>query len=112
VRENQAIALETLKVCNMIKNHNLAQSISDAGWSSFVDKLTYKAEWYGKTILRIGTFEPSSKLCSNCGYHNKELTLVVREWTCPSCNAFHDRDINAAINIKKFALQDQNLIGI
>lgn len=112
VRENQAIALETLKVCNMVKNHHLAQSIYDAGWSSFVDKLTYKAEWYGKTILRIGQFEPTSKICSVCGYHNKELTLAVREWSCPNCNTFHDRDINAAINIKKFALQDQNLIGV
>jgi len=112
ISENQAIALETLKVCNMVKNHCLAQSISDAGWSSFVEKLTYKAEWYGKTVLRIGQFEPSSKLCNVCGHHNKELTLAVREWTCPSCNTSHDRDINAAINIKKFALQDQNLIGI
>jgi putative transposase len=112
VRENQAIALETLKVCNMVRNHNLAQFIADAGWSAFVEKLTYKAEWYGKTILRIGTFEPSSKLCSTCGYHNKELTLSVREWTCPSCYTNHDRDINAAINIKKFALQDQNLVVI
>jgi len=110
VRENQAIALETLKVCNMVKNHNLAQAISDAGWGSFVTKLEYKAEWYGKTILRIGTFEPSSKLCSTCGYHNKELTLAVRDWTCPDCKTIHDRDINAATNIKKFALQDQNLI--
>jgi len=112
VRENQAIALETLKVCNMIKNRHLAQSISDAGWSSFVDKLTYKAEWFGKTVLRIGQFEPSSKICSNCGHHNKELTLAVREWLCPECGANHDRDINAAINIKKFALQDQNLVVI
>lgn len=112
VRENQAIALETLKVCNMVKNHCLAQSISDAGWSSFVDKLTYKAEWYGKTILRIGQFEPSSKICNVCGYHNNELTLAIREWTCPSCNTCHDRDVNAAINIKKFSLQDQNLVGV
>jgi len=112
VRENQAIALETLNVQGMIKNHCLAQSIADAGWSSFVNKLTYKAEWYGKTILRIGQFKPSSKLCNVCGYHNKELTLTVREWKCPECGAFHDRDINAAINIKKFSLQDQNLIGI
>jgi putative transposase len=112
VRENQAIALETLKVCNMIKTHCLAQSISDAGWSAFVKKLEYKAEWYGKTILRIGRFEPSSKLCNVCGYHNKELTLAVREWTCPSCNTSHDRDVNAAINIKKFSLQDQNLVGV
>lgn len=112
VCENQAIALETLNVQGMIKNHCLAQSISDAGWYSFTRMLEYKAEWYGKTILRIGTFKPSSKLCSTCGYHNKDLTLAVREWTCPSCNTFHDRDVNAAINIKKFALQDQNLIGI
>jgi putative transposase len=112
VCENQAIALETLKVCNMIKNHCLAQSISDAGWSSFVTKLEYKAEWSGKTILRIGTFAPSSKLCSVCGYHNSNLTLAVREWQCPTCNTLHDRDINAAINIKKFALIDQNLIGL
>lgn len=112
VCENQAIALETLKVCNMIKNHCLAQSISDAGWSSFVEKLNYKAEWSGKTILRIGTFEPSSKLCSVCGYYNHDLTLKIREWMCPDCGTNHDRDINAAINIKKFALIDQNLIGI
>jgi putative transposase len=111
VCENQAIALETLKVCNMIKNHRLAQSISDAGWSSFVTKLEYKAEWAGKTILRIGTFEPSSKLCSVCGYYNHDLTLKIREWECPDCHTLHDRDINAAINIKKFALQSQNLIS-
>lgn len=112
VRENQAIALETLKVCNMVKNHCLAQAISDAGWASFVTKLEYKAEWAGKTILRIGTFAPSSKLCNVCGYHNSNLTLAVREWICPDCKTKHDRDINAAINIKKFALIDQNLIGV
>lgn len=112
VCENQAIALETLKVCNMVKNSRLAQSISDAGWSAFVAKLTYKAEWYGKTILRIGTFEPSSKICSVCGYYNKELTLAIREWQCPECNTIHDRDINAANNIKKLSLQDQNLVTI
>jgi putative transposase len=110
--ENQAIALETLNVDGMIKNHHLAQSISDASWSSFVTKLQYKAEWSGKTILRIGRFQPSSKLCNNCGYYNRDLTLKVREWFCPECNTFHDRDVNAAINIKKFALIDQNLITI
>jgi putative transposase len=112
ISENQAIALETLNVKGMVKNHCLAQSISDASWSSFVTKLEYKAEWLGKTILRIGRFEPSSKLCNVCGYHNSNLTLDVREWTCPVCKTKHDRDINAAINIKKFSLQDQNLIVI
>ena len=112
VSENQAIALETLNVKGMVKNHCLAQSISDAGWSSFVTKLEYKAEWLGKTILRIGRFEPSSKLCSVCGYRNSALTLAMREWICPTCNTLHDRDINAAINVKKFSLIDQNLISI
>jgi len=112
VSENQAIALETLNVKGMQKNHHLAQAIGDSAWSSFVTKLEYKAEWLGKTILRIGQFEPSSKLCSVCGYHNSDLTLKDREWICPDCKTKHDRDINAAINIKKFALVDQNLIGI
>jgi putative transposase len=112
ISENQAIALETLNVKGMQKNHHLAQAIGDSAWSSFVTKLEYKAEWYGKTILRIGRFEPSSKLCNVCGFHNSELTLKDREWTCPECKTEHDRDINAAINIKKFALIDQNLIGV
>jgi putative transposase len=112
VSENQAIALETLNVKGMQKNHCLAQAISDSAWSSFVTKLEYKADWVGKTILRIGRFEPSSKLCNVCGYHNSDLTLKDREWTCPDCKTVLDRDINAAINIKKFALIDQNLIGV
>ena len=112
ISENQAISLETLNIKGMVKNHCLAQAISDAGWSSFVTKLEYKAEWYGKTILKIGRFEPSSKLCNVCGYHNSNLTLKDREWECPDCKTTHDRDINAAINIKKFSLQDQNLIVI
>jgi putative transposase len=85
VSENQAIALETLNVKGMVKNHHLAQAINDSVWSSFVTKLEYKAEWFGKTILKIGRFEPSSKLCNVCGYHNKELQLKDREWTCPDC---------------------------
>jgi len=110
ISENQAVALETLNVKGMVKNHCLAQSISDASWSSFVTKLEYKAQWAGKSILRIGQFEPSSKLCNVCGYHNSDLTLKDREWICPDCKTPHDRDINAAINIKKFSLLDQNLI--
>lgn len=109
--ENQVntICLETLVVSNMLKNHKLARSISDVSWSSFNDLIDYKAELYGKNILRIGRFEPSSKLCT-CGYKNNELTLNDREWTCPICNTHHDRDILAANNIKRFALQKQNLI--
>lgn len=110
--ENQAIGLETLNVNGMVKNHKLAQAIADASWSSFVDKLEYKAEWFGKTILRIGRFEPSSKLCNVCGFYNSDLTLKIRDWCCPICGTNHDRDINAAVNIKKFALQDQNLVVI
>ena len=106
VRENQTISLENLAVSNMIKNHNLAQSISDVSWSTFVNMLEYKAEWYGTNILKIGRFEPSSKTCSNCGYINKELTLKDREWACVKCNTKHDRDINAAINIKNFSLRN------
>lgn len=106
IRENQSIAIETLQVSNMIKNHCLAQSIQDAGWSTFVTMLEYKAEWQGKNILKIGTFEPSSKTCSCCGYINKELTLKDREWTCNGCGTLLKRDVNAAINIKSFALRD------
>ena len=104
ISENQAIAVETLNVRGMMKNHKLAQAIGDSAWYSFVLKLSYKAEWFGKTILKIGMFEPSSKTCNVCGFHNSELTLDVRDWECPECKTNHDRDINAAINIKKFAL--------
>ena len=112
IRENQAIAVETLNVEGMLKNYNLAKSISDVSWSEFFRQLEYKAEWYGKTVLRIGRFEPSTKICSVCGYYNREITLSVREWKCPECNTVHDRDINAANNIKTFALQKQNLLTV
>jgi len=106
IRENQTIAIEDLAVKNMMKNHNLAQAISDVSWSTFVTMLEYKADWYGKNILRIGRFAPSSKTCSCCGYINKELTLKDRSWTCPKCSSVLDRDVNASINIKSFALKN------
>jgi putative transposase len=112
VSENQAISLENLNVKDMVKNRCLSQAISDASWSSFVTKIEYKAEWFGKTVLRIGRFEPSSRICSNCGYYKNNLSLKIKEWVCPVCGTNHDRDVNAAINIKKFALQDQNLVVI
>jgi len=105
ISENQTIALETLKIYNMVKNHKLAQSINDVSWYSFTEMLEYKADWYGKNIIRVGIFFPSSKMCSSCGYINKELKLSDRSWTCPTCSKEHDRDINASINIKQFALK-------
>ena len=106
IRENQTICLEDLNVKGMVKNHCLAQAITDVGWSTFVSLLEYKADWHGVNILRIGRFDPSSKLCSVCGTINKELQLKDREWTCKSCGTLHDRDINAACNIKSFALKN------
>ena len=105
VGENQTntIALETLSVSGMMKNRRLARSIADAGWTSFVEMLEYKVERHGKTVLRIGRFEPSSKLCA-CGTINRELRLSDRTWTCGSCGETHDRDILAANNIKRMAL--------
>ncbi len=104
IDENQAIALETLNVGGMIRNHSLAQSITDVSWGKFNEFLNYKAEWYGVNILRIGRFEPSSKMC-HCGVVNKELKLSDREWTC-KCGSVNNRDLLAAQNIKKFALRN------
>jgi putative transposase len=106
ISENQTICIEDLAVSNMIKNHKLAQSISDCGWSMFVSMLEYKASWCGKNLLRIGRFEPSSKLCSVCGVKNNTLTLEDREWLCANCGTLHNRDVNAANNIKTFALRN------
>ena len=105
------ICLEDLNVEGMMKNHNLAKSIHSAGWSTFVNMLIYKSESKGKNVIFIGRFEPSSKLCHNRGYINKDLTLGNREWTCPNCGEVLDRDINAAINIRHIAFEKQNLIG-
>lgn len=106
IRENQSIALENLNVSGMLKNHRLAQAISDVSWSEFNRMIEYKSEWYGVNILRIGRFEPSSKTCNSCGGINKDLKLSDRTWTCNSCGATHDRDILAACNIKSFALKN------
>ena len=106
IKNHDSLAIEDLAVSNMVKNHKLAQAISDVSWSTFVTMLEYKSEWYGKNILKIGRFEPSSKLCSCCGSINRELTLKDREWTCSNCNSLLDRDVNASINIKNFALKN------
>lgn len=98
VRENQVIAIEDLSVRNMVKNHSLARAISDASWSSFRTMLEYKADWYGREIIAIDRFYPSSKTCSECGRIVESLPLNIRDWEC-ECGAVHDRDVNAARNI-------------
>jgi putative transposase len=99
IRENQTICVESLQVKHMVKNHSLAKAISDVGWSEFVRQLEYKANWYGRTLVKIDTFYPSSKRCSRCGHILDSLSLDERFWLCPVCHSFHDRDINAAKNV-------------
>ena len=82
-----------------MKNHKLAKAISDSSWSRFVTFLEYKASWYGRDIVKIDRWFPSSKMCGNCHYIHDELTLKDRHWTCPECNTKHDRDLNASKNI-------------
>ena len=103
VRENQTIVIEDLAVRNMVKNHSLARAISDASWSELRRQLEYKADWYGRQVVAIDRFYPSSKTCSACGRIVAKLPLLVREWSCP-CGQLHDRDVNAALNIRAAGL--------
>lgn len=107
VHDNQvsSIIIEDLNVSGMLSNHKLAQSISDVSWGKFFEILKYKCEWNGKNLIKIDRFDPSSKRCSTCGEINKELKLSDREWTCSNCNTIHDRDLNAAQNIKYYGLK-------
>ena len=107
IQNYDTIVLEDLGIKGMMKNHCLSKAIGEIGWYSFKTMLVYKAEWYGKNIIEIGRFEPSSKICSTCGTINKELQLSDRSWTCQSCSSTHDRDMNAAINIKNFGLRNK-----
>jgi len=97
--ENQVICVESLAVKNMVKNHSLAKAISDVGWGEFVRQLEYKSHWYGRTLIKIDRFYPSSKTCHACKHVLDSLLLDIREWVCPACGVVHDRDTNAALNI-------------
>lgn len=99
VRENQSIVVEDLAVKNMVKNPKLAQSISNASWGELVRQLEYKCQWYGRTLVKIDRWFPSSKRCGNCGHIINKMPLNIRSWDCPKCGIVHDRDINAARNI-------------
>ena len=101
IKNHDVIAIEDLNVKGMVKNRKLSKAISDSSWSTFAAMLNYKAEWYGKKLVKVDRWYPSSKTCSGCGHllTKAELPLQVRSWDCPSCQQKHDRDINASINI-------------
>ena len=97
--ENQTIVVESLAVKNMMAHPTLSKAIADVGWGEFVSQLEYKAQWYGRTVIKIDRWYPSSKTCSRCGHVLDSLELDVREWDCPNCGAHHDRDENAAKSV-------------
>jgi len=101
--ENQAISVESLNIKGMVRNHKLAKQISDVAWGNFLTMLEYKGDIYGCEIKYVDSFFPSSKRCSKCGYIKEDLTLAIREWECPQCRRFWDRDVNAALNLMLFS---------
>ena len=109
IKNHDIICIEDLNVKGMLRNHKLARSISDVSWSSFVAKLQYKADWYGREIIKVDQWFPSSQIGSECGHKDGKKSLDIREWTCPICHTHHDRDINASINILTEGLRIQSL---
>ncbi|HEY9571030.1 MAG TPA: IS200/IS605 family element RNA-guided endonuclease TnpB [Metalysinibacillus sp.] len=109
INNHDIICIEDLNIKGMLRNHKLAKSISDVSWSSFVTKLQYKADWYGREIIKIDKWFPSSQICSECGHKDGKKSLEIREWACPICHTCHDRDINASINILTEGLRIHSL---
>jgi len=109
IKNHDIICIEDLNTKGMLRNHKLAKSISDVSWSSFVTKLQYKADWYGREIIKVDKWFPSSQICSECRHKDGKKSLKIREWTCPICHTHHDRDINASINILTEGLRIQAL---
>ena len=110
IKNHDIICIEDLNTKGMLRNHKLAKSISDVSWSKFVTKLQYKADWYGRKIIKVDKWFPSSQICSECGHKDGKKSLEIREWTCPVCHAHHDRDINASKNILAEGLQIQVIV--
>lgn len=110
IKNHDMICMEDLNTKGMLRNHKLAKSISDVSWSSFVAKLQYKADWYGREIIKIDKWFPSSRICSECGHKDGKKALNIRDWTCPICHVHHDRDINASINILTEGLRLHKLV--
>ena len=111
-RENQTVAVEHLNIKGMLRNHKLAKPISDASWGELFRQLSYKTELHGGDLLKVDTFYPSSQTCSICGYQNPlTRNLSIREWDCPACGTHHDRDVNAAKNILRKALEDKSKVA-
>ncbi len=105
IKNHDVICIEDLNTLGMLRNHRLAKSISDVSWSAFVDKLIYKAEWYGREIIKVDRWYESSQICHGCGHKNGKKPLHIREWTCPNCGSTNDRDLNASKNILKEGLR-------
>lgn len=111
IKNHDIICIEDLAIKNMVKNHKLALSLNDASLGMFYTMLEYKAKWNDRTIVKIDRFFPSSKTCNNCNYINENLTLNIRQWTCPSCGEILDRDLNASKNILKQGLKILSVLG-